>query len=126
MRPRWALYVGWFAGVFGALTVFSGGTVLFVGGPASARAGAYVPFVVGFNFLAGFAYIAAAVGLVRWRPWVRPLSAAIAGLTILVFAAFGIHILEGGAIEPRTVAAMTLRSALWVGIAFALYFKRYR
>jgi hypothetical protein len=39
--------------LFGAATVTSGGNVLF--GSGAAAAGSYVPFVVGFNFLAGFA-----------------------------------------------------------------------
>lgn len=121
--PRWRIALGWFVGLFGGLTVFSGGAVLFVGGPVSALAGSFVPFVVWANFLAGFAYIAAAVGLVRWRPWALPVSMAIAGLTVLVFAAFGIHVLSGGDFEIRTVGALALRCAVWMGIALALYKK---
>ena len=51
--------------VFGIATVFSGGRVLF--GPEAARvaAGAVVPFVLWFNFVAGFAYVLAGVGLER-------------------------------------------------------------
>ncbi|MBC8158843.1 MAG: hypothetical protein H8E94_05875 [Alphaproteobacteria bacterium] len=117
---------GWFAGVFGIVSVFSGGAVLFVGGAFTALAGSIVPFVVWFNFLAGFAYVAAAIGLVRWRPWATPLSAVIAGLTLLVFAAFGIHVLSGGEFEARTVGALALRTMVWVGIAVALAIKRHR
>ena len=119
-RPRWAWVLGWFVGLFGVISVFSGGAVLFVGGPVSVHAGNAVPFVVWFNFLAGFAYLAAAVGLLRWRPWITPLATAIAGMTIFVFAAFGIHTLSGEAFEARTVGAMAFRSALWVGLALAL------
>jgi hypothetical protein len=49
--------------VFGALTIASGGRVLFVSEAARVATGNYVPFVVWFNFLAGFAYVAAGVGL---------------------------------------------------------------
>ena len=102
--------------VFGLVTVYSGGEVLFV--PAAREAaGAYVPFVVWFNFLAGFAYVAAGIGLWwrrRWAPW---LAMAIAGLTLVVFAALGLHIAAGGAYEPRTLGAMTLRSLVWIAIA---------
>lgn len=45
--------------VFGALTVISGGFAL-IGG---SDMGAVVPFVLWFNFFAGFAYIAAGLGL---------------------------------------------------------------
>jgi hypothetical protein len=56
---------------FGLLTIKEGGTVLF--GPADARraAGNYVPFVLWFNFLAGFAYVVAGVALsLRTLVWV--------------------------------------------------------
>lgn len=45
---------------FGLLTLWSGGNVLFGGEDARAAAGNYVPFVVVFNFAAGFAYVLAA------------------------------------------------------------------
>ena len=119
-RPRWAIAAALFAGAFGALTLKSGGEVLFGDGAGRQAAGNFVPFVVWFNFLAGFAYIAGAVGLALWRSWVTPLAFAIAILTIAVFIAFGVHILMGGAYEMRTVGAMSLRSLVWLGIAFSV------
>ena len=120
MRPRWAILVAVFAGVFGALSLKSGGEVLFVDGAGREAAGNFVPFVVWFNFLAGFAYIAGAAGLALWRSWITPLAFSIAVLTIVVFIAFGVHILMGGAYEVRTVGAMSLRSLVWLGIAFTV------
>jgi len=120
-RPVWAIVAALVALLFGVLTVVSGGRVLF--GPAEARAAAgnYVPFVLWFNFLAGFAYVAAGVGLWLWRRWAAWLALGIAVATLLAFAAFGLHVAAGGAFEARTVAAMTLRSAVWVALAaFAL------
>jgi hypothetical protein len=106
--------------LFGAATVASGGHVLFGGGAAAA--GSYVPFVVWFNFLAGFAYVAAGVGLWREQRWVVPLAVALAALTGLVFVAFGWHVVAGGAFEMRTVAAMSLRTVLWAVIAALAWF----
>jgi hypothetical protein len=103
---------------FGLLTIASGGRTLFGGEAARQSAGAYVPFVLWFNFAAGFAYVIAGVGLWLKRRWAAGLAAAIAIATLLVFAGFGWHVLSGGAYEMRTVAAMTLRSALWVAIAW--------
>jgi len=119
-RPRWAVVLALFAGVFGLLTLKSGGEVLFIDGAGREAAGSYVPFVVWFNFLAGFAYIAGAAGLILWRSWIAPLALTIAVLTIVVFIAFGVHILVGGTYETRTVGAMILRSFVWIGIAFAV------
>ncbi len=106
------------AGAFGLLTIWAGGSTLFGGAAARQSAGAYVPFVLWFNFLAGFAYVTAAAGL--WRPqrWAVALAMTIAAATLVVFAAFGVHVLRGGAFEPRTVAAMMLRSVAWLAIAW--------
>lgn len=117
-RPRTALVAAIVAVLFGLLTLKSGGSVLFIDGPARAAAGAYVPFVLWFNFLAGFAYILAGVGLFLWRSWAAKLSLAIAVATVVVFVAFGFHILVGGDFEARTVGAMSLRSVVWLSIAF--------
>ena len=105
------------ATAFGALTVFSGGTALFGGPEARAAVGDAVPFVLWFNFLAGFAYIAAGIGLWQRRPWAARLAVAIALATLAVFAALGVHVAMGGAFEARTLGAMTLRSLVWVAIA---------
>jgi hypothetical protein len=104
--------------LFGAATVWSGGNVLF--GNGAEGAGNYVPFVVWFNFLAGFAYIAAGVGIWRERRWATALAAGLAVLTALAFVAFGSWVATGGAYEMRTVVAMTIRTALWTAIAVLL------
>jgi len=72
-----------FAALFGALTVFSGGMVLF--GPDSARAaaGEYVPFVVWFNFIAGFFYILTAFAMWRGASWALPAAVALKQLEIV-------------------------------------------
>ena len=111
----WAFSI--LAGVFGVLTIQSGGVVLFIDGEARQAAGNYVPFVLWFNFCAGFGYVVAAIALWSMRPWSIWLCALIAGSTVAVFAALGLHIFSGGAYETRTVLAMILRSAVWIMIA---------
>lgn len=112
--------VAGFALIFGALTIVSGGRVLFGGPEAQAAAGNVVHFVLWFNFLSGFAYVAAAVGILLLKPWARYLAIALAIAIVAVFALFGWHVLSGGAYEMRTTGAMTLRSAVWIGIAIYL------
>ncbi len=124
--PLWIWIAVPVAVLFGLLTIRSGGAVLFFDGAARQAAGNYVPFVLWFNFLAGFAYVAAGIGLWFRRAWAAPLAAAIAMATILVFAALGIAILTGAGYEMRTVAAMTLRSSIWIVIAAAAYGSGYR
>ena len=116
-RPRWAVAAALVAVTFGIVTIIVGGKTLFGGVEDRATAGNIVPFVLWFNFLAGFAYIIAGLGLFLWKRWAAQLSAAIAVATIAVFIALGIHIFFGGLFEIRTVAAMTIRSAVWIVIA---------
>jgi hypothetical protein len=104
--------------LFGVLTIVSGGRTLFGGESVRQAAGAIVPFVLWFNFGAGFAYVIAGVGLWGQRRWSVPLAIAIAVATALVFAAFGVHAWSGGAYEARTVGAMVLRTLAWVAIAW--------
>ncbi len=101
---------------FGLLTIKAGGAILFGDEAARTAAGNYVPFVLWFNFLAGFAYTAAGIGLWLRQRWAVWMAAAIAAATILTFAAFGVHIYSGGAYELRTVIAMSLRTLVWVAI----------
>ena len=70
---------------FGLLTLKEGGTILFGDDVARAAAGNYVPFVLWFNFLAGFAYVVAGAGLwlsQRWAVWLA--------ITIAVASAFAV------------------------------------
>ncbi len=102
-----------FAILFGVATVVSGGRVLF--GPAEARvaAGAYVPFVLWFNFAAGFAYVFAGIALVRQVRWAATAATAIAVATAVVYLLFGLHVAGGGAFELRTALAMAVRTIFW-------------
>lgn len=103
--------------LFGAMTLKEGGAVLQGNEAAVAAAGNYVPFVLWFNFLSGFAYIAAGIGLWFQQRWAGWLAIAIVAAIALTFAAFGLHINSGGAYEQRTVVAMTMRMLVWAVIA---------
>lgn len=116
-RGVWTWPISLLAIGFGLLTLREGAAVLFVDGAARHAAGHYVPFVLWFNFLAGFAYVATSVGLWLRRRWAAWLASAIALATALVFLAFGVHVVLGGAWEHRTPIAMILRMLVWTGIA---------
>ena len=103
--------------IFGALTVFSGGRALFGDVEASAELGNIVPFVLWFNFAAGFIYVLAGVALLLARRWAAPVALLLAVSTVLVFLAFAAHIVVGGAYEARTVGALSLRSLFWIAVA---------
>lgn len=101
---------------FGAMTIISGGRALFGSMESREGLGNAVPFVLWFNFLAGFIYILAGTGFLVHSRWAVSLSLILAVSTTLIFAAFGIHITGGGAFEMRTVIAMTIRSFFWITV----------
>lgn len=107
--------------VFGLLTIVSGGRALFGSTEVRAALGHTVPFVLWFNFLAGFLYVLAGTGLLRGKRWATHLSLLLAISTLVVFAAFGVHVFSGGAYETRTLGAMTLRSLFWIALAAASF-----
>ncbi len=114
-KTIWAISL--VAAGFGLLTIKEGGAVLFGNEAARAAAGNYVPFVLWFNFAAGFAYVVAGIGLWMQQRWAAWLAIAIAAATALTFLALGAHIFSGGAYELRTVIAMSLRTLVWAAIS---------
>jgi len=103
--------------VFGIVTVLTGGRALFGSLETRAEFGNVVPFVLWFNFSAGFVYIVAGAGLLLSRRWAVYTSLLVAVSTILVFVAFGVHVIGGGGFERRTIGALTIRSLFWIAVA---------
>ncbi len=116
-RPVITWIMSFVAIIFGFMTLRSGFTTLFVA-ETRAAAGDVVLFVLWINFIMGFAYIAAGMGIFMGKAWAKYLALAIAGITLLTYAAFGINILLGGIWQLKTVKAMAVRSLIWLGIAY--------
>jgi hypothetical protein len=112
-RFRSVTFAAGVAVVFGVLTIISGGRALFGG----AEMGAVIPFVLWFNFVAGFVYVLAGLGLWYQTGWSTGLSIAIALATAAVFATFLWQVWSGTAYEARTMGAMALRLAVWAVIS---------
>ncbi len=123
-RSNWFYVLSIFLVLFGFATIKEGASVLFFDSTARAAAGHYVPFVLWFNFLAGFAYVLAGVGVGIRAAWSLRLSFAIAVLTAGVFVGLGVHIATGGLYEMRTVVAMSLRTSIWAFAALMLYLEK--
>lgn len=119
--PVWKKILGLIAVLFAALTLFKSGQVIF--GPQSARdaVGDFVPFVVQFNFVAGFLYLLAGIGIFLGRGWALGLSALIAVATLITTAFFARHLVTGGSYEMQTVGALGIRSTFWIVVTFVLW-----
>jgi hypothetical protein len=107
--------------VFGLLTLKEGGAVIFDIGSARQTAGNFVPYMVWFNFLSGFFYIAAGIGLWMQKRWALYLSVAVLISIVIAYIFFGVHVLSGGLYEKRTAYAMVLRTFLWGVISVVSY-----
>jgi hypothetical protein len=118
--PRWTRPVAIAAALFGLLTVISGGLVLFGSPAVRAAAGNAVPFVLIFNFLAGFAYLLGAYAIWISHRLAPAIALTIGLATLAVFAVFIGVAMSGTPYEPRTVGAMALRAAFWLIIGVAL------
>ena len=116
MRTRLLKALSIAAIIFGVITVFSGGRALFGDAAAQAALGNTVGFVLWFNFIAGFAYVLVGAALWQGQRWASWGAGAMALATALVAAAFGWHVMGGGAFEMRTVGAMLIRLTFWLAV----------
>ncbi len=116
MMKRVLPVIAIFGIVFGLVTLKAGANALF--GDGSSHDGPIVPFVVWFNFVAGFGYVAAGVGLLLKKRWGERFALALAVATLMVFAMFAAHVASGGQYATRTVGALTIRAGFWVAAAW--------
>src|SRR4030065_159475 len=95
---------------------FAGGVACFASLGSPPDFGDVFPCALWFNFLAGFFYIVAGAGLLLCRRWAVYTSLFVAVSTILVFVAFGVHVIGGGAFERRSISPVTIRSLFWIPV----------
>ena len=122
MKKYTAIGIAAFLTLFGLLTVFMGGSVIFDLFGIRAIEGNYVLFVVWANWICGFLYLIAAYGLVKQKRWTSKLLFAAFLLLAITFAAFIMHIQSGGIYERKTIFAMTFRTMITLAIAITAYF----
>ncbi len=109
--------------LFGLLTIFMGGSVIFDLFNIRAKEGNYVLFVVWANFICGFLYVIAAAGFYKARSWtIKPLTVALI-ILLFTFMALYIYIQNGEAYENKTLMAMTFRTILTVIFIMLSYYK---
>ncbi len=121
IRPRLTVTVSSVCVLFGLLTVVTGALALFGGELTQAAVGDAVPFVLWFNFMAGFLYVLGGYGLYRQHRWTVPLAVFIAVGTVAVLGLFLWHVAGGKPYEIRTVVAMLVRSSVWIFVTVFSY-----
>ena len=119
MKNKMYMILAFVSILFGLVTLKTGGLTLFTA-EGRISAGNYVPFVLWFNFTAGFFYTLTGIGIYLEKPWSLLLAKILASSTFIVFIAFGVYVLIGGSYELKTVGAMTLRTSFWTIISVIL------
>ena len=114
------IIAGVLAILFGFMTLKEGGTLLFGGPEALKEAGNVVPWVLYYNFTAGFVYLATGVLTLEDRPIAKRLALGLAVVNLLVLSSLIIYIFTGGLYMERTPVAMAFRTGFWMVQAGAL------
>lgn len=103
--------------LFGLATVFTGGRVLL---GMFAPGYAVVLPLVAFNTIMGVVYIAAARRIKSDAARGRVAAIAIAGTNLFALVVLVAYALAGTVVAAESFVAMSVRTAVWVGIVLAL------
>lgn len=105
--------------IFGLLTLFLSGSIIFDCFGMRAKQGNYVLIVVWANFICSILYLFAVYGFIQFRKWA--FKVLVASLIILMIAMLGlfVHMIFGGLYETKTIGAILFR--IMVTIAFAVF-----
>jgi len=107
---------------FGLLTLFLSTTVILDLVGMREKQGNYVLFVIWVNFFCGLAYVAAAYGFVKSKPWTTKLLAFAAVVLIGTFIAFKIYANAGGIHKEDTFGALLFRLGVTLVFTAIAYF----
>lgn len=117
-KPTWVKILSLFAILFGLTTIVEGGRTLFTETGIRA-AGDIIPSVLWFNFIAGFFYVLAGIGIYKRKFCAKIISTAIALSSLVILVFLIVQITQGHPYEKRTLIAMQLRTYIWIAIALA-------
>ncbi len=98
--------------LFGLITVFMSGSVIFDLFGIREKEGNYILFIVTSNFICGFLYLMAAYGFFFSRTWTTRLLVFATSILLISFIGLIWHISSGGIYEQQTVKAMLFRIAI--------------
>lgn len=105
--------------LFGLITVFTSGSVLFDLFGVREQQGNFVPFAVTGNFLIGFLYLWVAYGFFKSKYWTPSLLFFVISALLVLFSAFLLHGFFGGIYESKTVYAFIFR-ILFTGLLIVI------
>jgi len=109
--------------LFGLLTLFMGGSVIFDLFDMRQKEGNFVLFVVWTNFICGFIYLFAAYSFFNYKKWTITLLIITVLILVLTLTRLLYYINIGGIYETKTIGAMLFRIAMTIVFILLAYFK---
>ncbi len=113
--------VAFFLLLFGLVTLFMSSSVIFDWFGIRAKEGNFVPFIVWANWVCSFAYLLAAFGLFRLKPFAAKMLLIAAIVLIVAFLGLVFYINAGGIYETKTLYAMIFRTTITAILAVYAY-----
>lgn len=111
-----------FLTLFGLLTIYLSGSIIFNLFGMREKQGNYVDFVIWANFICGFIYLGAAYGFIQSKKW----TVGVLGLAILLLfitaIAFYNHVSSGGIYKEITFKALIFRFSITTILASVAWF----
>ncbi|MBN8705307.1 MAG: hypothetical protein J0L62_05490 [Bacteroidetes bacterium] len=108
--------------VFGLLTLFLSSGLVFDWFGIRAQEGNYVLFVAVANLICSFLYLFAGYGIITKRIWTTKVLTISAGVLLITFIAFQVHIYSGGIYETKTFGALIFRITMTLLFVTAAFF----
>ncbi len=99
-------------GLFGLLTIYLSGSVIFDLFDMRAKQGNYVLFVIWANFICGFLYLAGSYALLKKEKKAIKLFRFALAILFITFLAFTIYVYMGGVHKTDTFKALSVRTGL--------------
>lgn len=103
--------------LFGLITIFAGGSVIFDFFGMRAKEGNYILFVVWANFICGFLYLFASYGFFKKKDWTKDILGIAIYILIAAFVVLIIWIINNKPFETKTIFALSFR----ILVTFAFY-----
>ena len=114
--------VAFFLFLFGLLTFYLSGSIIFDLFDVRAQQGDFVLFVVWVNFISSLIYLISSYGVVLFKRWVFYAMLFVILLLIGTFIGFNIFVNAGGIHEEKTMGAIIFRTMVTSSFAVFAYF----
>lgn len=108
--------------VFGLMTLFMSGSVIFDLFDIREKEGNYVLFIVWANFISSIIYLFSAYGIIKKQNWALLFLGISLSILVAAFIGLIIHIYLGGIYETKTIGAMVFRIIMTLAFTVYVYF----